>query len=325
MTSMVGALNAALRRAMVDDSAVLVMGEDVGVLGGVFRVTDQLQAEFGNERCFDTPLAEAGFVGAAVGLAIGGFRPVVEIQFDGFVYPAFEQIVCHVAKYGMRTGVRLPIVIRIPYGGGIGAIEHHSESPETYFVHTAGLRVVTPSTPNDAYHLLLASIACPDPVIFLEPKHQYWVDGPVDETATIAQADLLGSASVIRAGTDLTLIAYGPTVHLALEAAEIAEREMETSIEVIDLRVLSPLDEATLVRSVGRTGRCIVVHEASRTLGLGAEIVARLHDRCFNELVAPIGRVTGYDTPYPPAGVEKTWLPTLDRVLDSVERALVRS
>jgi pyruvate dehydrogenase E1 component beta subunit len=318
---MAGALNAALSRALEADPAVLIMGEDVGRLGGVFRVTDGLQRRFGEDRVFDTPLGESGIVGTAVGLALRGYRPVCEIQFDGFVFPAFDQLVTQVAKLRFRSEGRLaiPIVLRIPYGGGIGAVEHHSESPEAYFVHTAGLRVVTPSTPDDAYWMLLQAVVADDPVVFLEPKRRYWDKADVDEAG--APPAPLWSARVLREGSDATLVGYGPTVRLCLDAADVAAEEGR-SLEVVDLRSLSPLDWATLEASARRTGRVVVVHEASRTLGLGAEIAAQLSESCFYELEAPVLRVTGYDTPYPPSRMEDLWLPDLDRVLDAVDLSL---
>jgi pyruvate dehydrogenase E1 component beta subunit len=314
------ALNAGLRRAMEDDPKVLVMGEDVGKLGGVFRITDGLQKDFGEDRVIDSPLAESGIIGTAVGLAIRGYRPVCEIQFDGFVYPAYDQIVSQVAKLHFRSQgkVRMPMVIRIPFGGGIGAVEHHSESPEAQFVHTPGLKVVACSNPVDGYWMLQQAIACDDPVIFLEPKRQYHADkADIDETAT---PDPLFASRVVREGTDLTLLAYGPMVKTCLASAEAAAGEGR-SIEVVDLRSLSPLDTGPVLESVRRTGRAVVAHEAHVTLGLGAELAARITEACFYELEAPVLRVGGFDTPYPPARVEEEWLPDLDRVLDAVDRS----
>lgn len=313
------ALNNGLRRAMEDDEKVLVMGEDVGTLGGVFRITDGLQKDFGDDRVIDTPLAESGIVGTAVGLAMRGYRPVVEIQFDGFVYPAYDQIVCQVAKLHFRSQgrVKMPMVIRIPFGGGIGAVEHHSESPEAQFVHTPGLKVVACSNPADAYGMIQQAIASDDPVIFLEPKRLYHsAKGEVDETATPAP---LWQSRVVRPGTDATLVAYGPTVSTCLDAATVAAEEGR-SIEVIDLRTLSPLDLVPVLESVRRTGRLVVVHEAHLTLGMGAEIAARVSEECFLSLESPVLRVGGYDTPYPPARIEESYLPDLDRVLDAVDR-----
>ena len=330
------AITAGLRRAMLDDPRVLVMGEDVGRLGGVFRVTDGLQAEFGDDRVVDTPLAESGIVGTAIGLALRGYRPVCEIQFDGFVFPAFDQITTQLAKMHYRSRGRLtvPVVIRIPYGGGIGAVEHHSESPEVLFAHTAGLRVVTPSDPAQAYTMIRAAIASPDPVLFFEPKGRYWDKGDVDlgpaVPASGSGADdaraggasgALDTARVVRAGTDLTLVAYGPTVATALKAAEAAAAE-GTSIEVVDLRTLSPLDTPTVAASVRRTGRCVVVHEAPVLYGSGAEVAARITEECFYHLQAPVLRVGGFHAPYPVAKLEHEYLPGVDRVLDAVDRAM---
>ena len=315
--TMAGALNRALADALDADERVLVFGEDVGTLGGVFRVTDGLAARFGERRVFDTPLAEAGIVGTAIGMAMNGLRPVVEMQFDAFAYPAFEQITSHLAKLHNRTrgAIELPVVIRIPYGGGIGGVEHHSDSSEAYYTHTPGLRVVTPATPEDAYRLLRQAIDCPDPVIFLEPKRRYWTKG---DAALTADGPSISSAVVRRPGTDATLIAYGGTVATALEAAE-AGREDGWDLEVIDLRSLAPFDDATVAASVRRTGRAVVVHEASGFGGYGAEVVARLTEQCFHHLEAPILRVTGYDIPYPPPMLEEHHLPGVDRILDAVE------
>ncbi|MDP9395114.1 MAG: alpha-ketoacid dehydrogenase subunit beta [Actinomycetota bacterium] len=313
-------INLGLRKAMEADPKVLIMGEDVGKLGGVFRVTDGLQKDFGEDRVVDTPLAESGIVGTAIGLALRGYRPVVEIQFDGFVYPAFDQIVSQVAKMRARAlgKVSLPIVIRIPVGGGIGAVEHHSESNEAYFAHTAGLRVVVCSNPVDGYHMIQQSIASEDPVVFYEPKRRYWEKAPLDESAEPAP---LHAARVVRPGSDATVVAYGPMVKTALQAAIAAEEEGR-DLEVIDLRSLSPLDMDTVESSVRRTGRLIVVHEAPVFLGMGAEIAARVSERCFYALEAPVMRVGGFDTPYPPSRVEEEYLPDLDRILDAVDRSL---
>lgn len=318
--TMAAALNTALRDAMKADDSVVVYGEDVGRLGGVFRITDGLQAEYGKERCFDSPVAESGIVGTAIGMAMYGLHPVVEMQFDGFSYPALDQVISHVAKYRNRTRgkIGLPLVIRIPYGGGIGAVEHHSESPEAYYAHTAGLTVVSPGTPSDAYSLLRASIEGPDPVVFLEPKRRYWMKEDVDLPVT---SEPIGRAVVRRPGTTATLIAYGPMVSTALEAAENGEAE-GWDLEVVDVRTLSPLDVDTLVQSVTRTGRCAVIHEAQRFIGYGAEIAAELSERAFGHLAAPVLRVTGFDVPYPPAQIERHFLPDVDRILDAVARLL---
>jgi len=321
------AINAGLRRAMADDPSVMLMGEDVGRLGGVFRVTDGLHAEFGSSRVVDTPLAESGIVGTAIGLAMRGYRPVLEIQFDGFIFPAFDQITTQLAKmhYRSRGALTLPVVIRVPYAGGIGAVEHHSESPEVLFAHTAGLRVVSPSSPAEAYEMIRAAIASPDPVLFFEPKVRYWDKGEVDlgpETgAEAADPAILDKARVVRAGTDLTLVAYGPTVATALAAAESAAVS-GTSIEVVDLRALSPLDLPTVAASVRKTRRCVVVHEAPVLYGAGAEVAARLTEECFYHLEAPVLRVGGFHIPYPVAKLEHEYLPSLDRVLDAVDRAM---
>ncbi len=313
-------LNAGLRKAMEDDPKVLIMGEDVGKLGGVFRITDGLQKDFGEDRVIDSPLAESGIIGTAVGLAMRGYRPVCEIQFDGFVYPAYDQIVSQVAKLHFRSQgkVPMPMVIRIPFGGGIGAVEHHSESPEAQFAHTPGLKVVACSNPVDGYWMIQQAIAHDDPVIFLEPKRQYHADkAEIDEAAT---PDPLFASRVVRAGEDLTLLSYGPMVKVCLASAEAAATE-NRSIEVIDLRTLSPLDMGPVLDSVRRTGRAIVAHEAHTNLGMGAELAARITEECFYSLEAPVIRVGGFDTPYPPARVEEEWLPDLDRVMDAVDRS----
>jgi pyruvate dehydrogenase E1 component beta subunit len=319
--TMAGALNAALRDSMREDDSVVVYGEDVGKLGGVFRVTDGLQAEMGSDRCFDTPVAESGIAGTALGMALYGMRPVVEMQFDGFSYPALNQVISHVAKYRNRTRGRvgLPMVIRIPYGGGIGAVEHHSESPEAYYAHTAGLTVVSPGTPADAYALLRASIASDDPVIFLEPKRRYWLKEDLDLPVT---APPIGKAVVRRAGATATVIAYGPMVTTAMEAASRAAEESRWDLEVVDVRTLSPLDIDTLVASATKTARALVVHEASRFAGFGAEIAAEVSERAFGYLAAPVLRVTGWDVPYPSAKIERHFLPDADRILDAVARLL---
>jgi 2-oxoisovalerate dehydrogenase E1 component beta subunit len=313
------ALNHGLRRALENDPKVIIMGEDVGKLGGVFRITDGLQKDFGDDRVIDTPLAEAGIVGTAIGLAIRGYRPVCEIQFDGFVFPAYNQIVAQVAKMFYRSlgNVRLPIVIRIPYGGGIGAVEHHSESPEAYFSHTPGLKVVTCATPADAYSMIQQAITSDDPIVFFEPKRRYWEKGSVDLNAGPAFG--LHTSRTLRPGTDVTVLAYGPMVKVALDAASAAAEDGR-ELEVIDLRSLSPLDLGPVYESVRKTGRCVVVHEAPGNLGLGSEIAARITEECFYSLEAPVLRVTGYDVPYPAARIEEEYLPDLDRVLDAVDR-----
>ncbi len=318
-TAIAHALNEGLRSVMEEDDKVLLIGEDIGRLGGVFRVTDGLQKDFGEQRVVDSPLGEAGIVGSAIGLAMAGYRPVCEIQFDGFVFPAMNQIITQLAKYRHRSEgrVSLPVVIRIPVGGGIGAIEHHSESPEAYFAHTAGLRVVSPSSAQEAYDLIRASVRSDDPVVFLEPKHNYWLKGEIDRSAAPAP---IGTAKVVRPGDDLTLVTYGALVPTAVKVAA-ASAEDGRSVEVIDLRSLSPIDDATIFASVERTGRLVIAHEAPQTAGLGSEIVARVQDELFYSLEAPAIRVTGYDTPYPPSRLEGDWLPGLDRILDAIDRS----
>ncbi|KSU72731.1 pyruvate dehydrogenase E1 component beta subunit [Pseudarthrobacter enclensis] len=319
------AINAGLRKSLEDDSKVVLLGEDIGTLGGVFRVTDGLQKDFGKHRVVDTPLAESAIVGTAVGLAYRGYRPVVEIQFDGFIYPAFDQIVSQVAKlhYRTRGAVKMPITIRVPFGGGIGSPEHHSESPEAYFTHTSGLRVVTVSNPQDAYTVIQQAIACDDPVLYFEPKRRYHDKGDVDEAAGLQSADPMGKARVLTDGTDVTLVAYGPLVKTALDAASAAADE-GISIQVIDLRSLAPVDYDTVVASVRRTGRLVVTHEAGQSGGLGAEVAASITERCFYHLEAAPVRVTGFDIPYPYSKLEMHHLPGLDRILDGVDRALGR-
>ncbi|WP_405434436.1 alpha-ketoacid dehydrogenase subunit beta [Micromonospora sp. NBC_00617] len=317
-TTMAKALNSALADALAADERVVVFGEDVGQLGGVFRITDGLQARFGEKRCFDTPLAEAGIVGFAVGLAMSGLRPVVEMQFDAFAYPAFEQIASHVAKLRNRTRGKLsvPIVIRVPYAGGIGGVEHHCDSSEAYYAHTPGLKVVTPATVEDAYSLLREAIDDPDPVVFMEPKKLYF--GSADAQLP-TRTEPFGRAVVRRPGRDATLVAYGPAVPVALEAAEAA-REEGWDLEVVDVRTIVPFDDATITASVRRTGRCVVIQEAPGFAGVGAEIAARVQERCFHALHAPVLRVAGLDIPYPAPMLEHTHLPGVDRVLDAVAR-----
>ncbi|MBP2266164.1 pyruvate dehydrogenase E1 component beta subunit [Pseudarthrobacter sp. PvP004] len=313
------ALNAGLREAMEENDKVMLIGEDIGQLGGVFRVTDGLQKSFGDLRVVDSPLGEAGIIGSAIGLAMAGYRPVCEIQFDGFVFPAMNQIITQLAKYRHRSEgrVSLPVVIRIPVGGGIGAIEHHSESPEAYFAHTAGLKVVSPSSPQEAYDMIRLAVRSQDPVVFLEPKRSYWLKGEVDPARA---PQPLEKATVVRPGNDLTLVTYGALVPVAQKVADVCAEEGR-SVEVVDLRSLSPIDDATIIESVERTGRLVVAHEASRTAGLGAEIAARVQDAAFHSLEAPIIRVTGYDTPYPPSRLEEDWLPGFDRILDAVDQS----
>jgi 2-oxoisovalerate dehydrogenase E1 component beta subunit len=312
------ALNEGLRKALENDSKVVIMGEDVGKLGGVFRITDGLQKDFGDSRVIDTPLAESGIIGTAIGLAMRGYRPVCEIQFDGFVYPGFDQIVSQAAKlhYRSQGDVPMPLTIRIPYGGGIGAVEHHSESPEAYFAHTAGLRVVTCSNPVDAYFMIQQAIACDDPVVFFEPKRRYWEKAELDTSIT---PDPLFASRVVREGSDVTVLAYGPMVRVALDAATAAAKSDGRSLEVIDLRTLSPFDLGPVLASVEKTGRAVVVTEAPREASLASELAAEVTERAFYTLEAPVGRVTGFDVPYPPSRVEEDYLPDLDRLLDAVD------
>ena len=321
--TIVSAINQGLRRAMASDPQVLLMGEDIGKLGGVFRATEGLQREFGEERVIDSPLAESGIVGTAIGLALYGYRPVVEIQFDGFVYPAFDQIIVQLARMRYRSAgaLQLPITIRMPFGGGIGSVEHHGESPEAYFASTPGLRVVACADPNDAYWMIQQAVASDDPVIFLEPKRRYYQKGEVDLAADLSSAPPLYKARVLSAGSDCTLISYGPTVATALQAARLAAED-GVKLEVIDLRSLSPLDMVTLITSVNKTGRAVVVHEASSSGGVGGEIGQSLMQACFYNLKAPVLRVTGYDTPYPPSRIEDSYLPDAERILDAVEKSM---
>ena len=317
---MTKALNAGLRRALLNDPKVLLMGEDIGPLGGVFRVTEGLIAEFGDKRVLDTPLAESGIVGTAIGLAMRGFRPVCEIQFDGFVFPGFDQITTQLARMRNRHegGVIMPIVIRIPYGGHIGSIEHHQESPEAYFAHTPGLRVVSPSNPHDAYWMMQEAIQSDDPVIFFEPKSRYWPKGEVrfGESGTPLHA-----SRVVRAGTDVTVVGHGAMVSVLLQAADLAAAE-GISLEVVDLRSLSPVDYGPILGSVQKTGRLVVAQEAPGFVSVGSEIAATVAERAFYSLEAPVLRVSGFDTPFPPASVETHFLPSPDRVLEAVDRSL---
>jgi 2-oxoisovalerate dehydrogenase E1 component beta subunit len=326
--TMAKALNSAMSDAMRADESVLVFGEDVGMLGGVFRITDGLMATFGEQRCFDTPLAESGIVGMAVGMAINGMRPVIEMQFDAFAYPAFEQIVSHVAKMHNRTKgrVKLPMVIRVPYAGGIGGVEHHCDSSESYYAHTAGLKVYTPATVADAYTMLREAIDSDDPVMFMEPKKLYWSKDLVDlarlyedyEGKADRGTSTEGRAAVARSGTDATLIAYGPSVPTALAAAAAAAEEGR-SLEVIDIRTIVPFDDETVSASVRKTGRVVVIAEAHGFASVSSEIVARVQERCFHHLAAPIRRVTGFDVPYPAPKLEHYYLPGVDRILDAVD------
>lgn len=314
------ALTLGMRQAMLDDPKVVLMGEDIGKLGGVFRVTDGLQAEFGEHRVLDTPLAESGIIGTAIGLAMRGYRSVLEIQFDGFIFPGFDQITTQLAKMTnrLRGTQSMPIVIRVPYGGGIGAVEHHQESPEAYFAHTPGLRVVSPSTPNDAYWQIQQAIKSNDPVLFFEPKSKYWHKGPVSLTAPERG---LHESVVVRPGTDVTVLGHGAMVHVLLEAAEIAETE-GTSLEVVDLRSISPIDYEPILSSVMKTGRLVVAQEAPGFASVGSEIAATVAEKAFYRLEAPVIRVSGFDTPFPAAGLEDLYLPDADRVLEAVDRVL---
>ena len=315
--SMAQALNQALRDAMAADESVVMFGEDVGALGGVFRITDGLTADFGENRCFDTPLAESGIVGVAIGMAMNGMRPVVEMQFDAFAYPAFEQIVSHVAKMRNRTRgrVTLPMVIRVPYAGGIGGVEHHCDSSEAYYAHTPGLQLVAPATASDAYVLMREAIASPDPVVFLEPKKLYWSKEEVDLSS---REPAIGRAVIRRPGTDATLIAYGPSVPVALEAADVAAQEGR-SLQVVDVRSIVPFDDETICAAVASTGRAVVIAEAAGFASVASEIVARVTERCFHSLAAPLRRVTGFDIPFPPPKLEHFQLPGVDRILDAVD------
>jgi len=313
------AINEGLRATLENDPRSFLMGEDIGSLGGVYRVTEGLKAEFGAHRVMDTPLAESGIVGTAIGMALRGHRPICEIQFDGFVFPAFNQITTQLAKIHTRSDGQLsaPVVIRIPYGGGIGSIEHHSESPEALFAHTAGLRIITPSNANDAYWMIQQAVACKDPVIFFEPKRRYWLKGEVD---TEHPAQDAFTAQVVRGGTDATIAAYGPLVPVALAAANAAAEDGH-SVEVIDLRSISPIDFDAVEESVTRTGRLVVAHEAPTFGGIGGEIAARISERCFYSLEAPAIRVGGFHMPYPVARVEEHYLPDIDRMLEALDRA----
>lgn len=328
------ALNAALADEMTADEMVVVFGEDVGTLGGVFRITEGLTQQFGDQRCFDTPLAEAGIAGTAVGMALGGARPVIEMQFDAFAYPSFQQVVSHIAKMGNRTRgrARLPITIRIPYGGGIGGVEHHCDSSESYYAHTAGLKVYTPATVEDAYLMLRASIRMQDPVVFMEPKKLYWTKSEVSLTQLREEFDrrwaqvesardhgeTWAQANVARTGDDLTLLSYGPSVTTCLAAADAAAQEGR-SVEVVDLRSINPLDEDTIAASVTKTGRAVVVAEPQGFASVASELVARVQQRCFHSLAAPVLRVTGFDIPYPAPMLEKYHLPSVDRILDAID------
>ncbi|HCJ55645.1 MULTISPECIES: alpha-ketoacid dehydrogenase subunit beta [Glutamicibacter] len=313
------AITSGLDKVLESNDKSLLMGEDIGRLGGVYRITDGLMAKYGEHRVIDSPLGEAGIVGTAVGMALRGYNPLVEIQFDGFVFPAFSQITTQLAKMHARSEGRLtaPVVIRIPYGGGIGSIEHHSESPEALFAHTAGLRIITPSNAHDAYWMIQQAATCQDPVIFFEPKRRYWLKGEVDTETPALDAF---KAQVVRQGTDATIVAYGPLVPIALATADAA-LEDGRSIEVIDLRSLSPIDFDTITESVQKTGRLIVTHEAPTFGGLGGEIAARTTERAFLSLEAPVLRVGGFHMPYPISKVESQYLPDIDKLLEALDRS----
>ncbi|RMF88975.1 MAG: alpha-ketoacid dehydrogenase subunit beta [Nitrospinota bacterium] len=319
--TMVEAINQALREEMERDDTVLVLGEDVGKAGGVFRVTDGLQARFGEERVIDTPLAESAIVGVAFGLAVAGMKPIAEIQFMGFLYPAYDQILCHISRIRTRSRGRFtcPMVIRMPYGGGIHAPEHHSESTEAVLAHTPGIKVLIPSTPQDAKGLLLSAIRDPDPVIFLEPKRIYRaIRGEVPEGEYTVP---IGKARVVQEGEDVTVICWGAMVREVLNAAELLDGQ-GVSLEIIDLRTISPMDSEAIIASVRKTGRAVVVHEAPRTCGLGAEIVAQINEKALLSLEAPVERVTGFDTVVPLPRSEHFYLPTPERIIQGIERVL---
>jgi pyruvate dehydrogenase E1 component beta subunit len=318
--TMAKAINLGLQKALADDPKVLLMGEDIGTLGGVFRVTEGLKKEFGENRVLDTPLAESAIVGTAIGLAMRGYRPVCEIQFDGFIFPAFDQITSQLAKLTYRhEGTQpFPVVIRVPYGGHIGAVEHHQESPEAYFAHTPGLRVVSPATPQDGYWMIQQAIASNDPVMFFEPKSRYWQKGEVDRDGTAGEFQ---ASRVVRVGSEVTLVGHGAMVSALLQAADIAADE-GTSVEVIDLRSLSPIDYGPILESVQKTGRIVVAQEAPGAVSVGSEIAATVAERAFYSLEAPVLRVSGFDTPFPPAKLEGIYLPDADRILEAVDRAL---
>lgn len=317
--TMAKAINEGLRATLANDPKSFLMGEDIGALGGVYRVTEGLKKEFGAQRVMDTPLAESGIVGTALGMALRGYRPICEIQFDGFVFPAFNQITTQLAKIHTRSDGQLsaPVVIRIPYGGGIGSIEHHSESPEALFAHTAGLRIITPSNANDAYWMIQQAVQCQDPVIYFEPKRRYWLKGEVDTENSPGDPF---KAHVVREGSDATLVVYGPLVPVALAAAAAAAEDGH-SVEVIDLRSISPIDFDAIEASVNKTGRLVVAHEAPTFGGIGGEIASRISERCFYSLEAPAIRVGGFHMPYPVASVEEHYLPDIDRMLEALDRA----
>ncbi|HEX9583512.1 MAG TPA: alpha-ketoacid dehydrogenase subunit beta [Gammaproteobacteria bacterium] len=319
--NLVEAVNQALARAMADDDSVVVLGEDVGVNGGVFRATVGLQERFGASRVMDTPLAESLIAGMSIGMAAMGLKPVAEIQFMGFIYPTLDQLVCHASRLRNRTRGRLrcPMVLRAPFGGGIHAPEHHSESTEAMFAHVPGLRVVVPSAPSRAYGLLLAAIRDPDPVIFLEPMRIYrLLRQNVDDDGAELPLDVCFS---LRQGSDVTLVTWGAMVHETLQAADALEAQ-GISVEVIDVATLKPLDMETILASVEKTGRCVIVHEAARTAGMGAEIAAQLSEEGLLSLMAPVRRVTGYDTIMPLPRGEHHYMPSVEKILESVKEVL---
>ena len=316
--TLVQAINDAMKVAMRHDDSVMVLGEDVGIDGGVFRATEGLIEEFGEERTVDTPLAESGIVGSAIGLAINGMKPIAEIQFDGFLPPAFDHVVCHAARIRWRSRGRfnVPMVIRAPYGGGIHAPEHHSESPEAYYAHIPGMKVVMPSNPYDAKGLLIEAIRDPDPVIYLEPKKSYRAfrqEVPEDDYTVP-----FGKANILHEGSDITLVSWGHMARVSLQAAD-ALKEQGINAEVIDLRTIVPLDLESVIASVKKTGRCVIAQEAPRTCGFASELMSLINDKAFDALVAPLGRVTGYDTTIPLYRLEEDYLPDVGRVMRKVK------
>jgi len=321
--SMQQALNRALDEILAENPKAVIFGEDCGQLGGVFRVTEGLQAKYGADRVFDTPLAESGILGLAAGLAMAGFHPLPEVQFDGFAYPAINQIVCQIARlnYRSRGSLPMPVTLRVPSFGGIRAPEHHGESLEALFAHVPGLKVVSPSTPHEAYHLLKYAAARPDPVIFMEPKSRYWQKGAVDLHAADADGSAPTGAKVMREGRHLTLVAWGAMVSRCLQVADLAAED-GIDVEVLDLRWLKPIDAAALVTSVQKTRRAVVVHEAPLTSGLGAEVAQLITHGCFDTLKAPVERVTGFDVPYPSGDLEDEYIPSIDRILFGIQRVL---
>jgi pyruvate dehydrogenase E1 component beta subunit len=316
--SIVEAVNDALHVELARDESVMVMGEDVGRAGGVFRATVGLRDRFGPNRCFDTPLAEAGILGTAVGLCMAGWRPVCEMQYDAFSYPCLDQLITHVGRYRWRTGgkMQFPLVVRMPYGGGVRAPELHDDSPETYYVHTPGVKVAIPSTPADAKGILSAAIRDPDPVVVLEPKlHYRTLKGEVPEGEHVVP---LGQARLARGGDDVTLVAYGSMVPVCEAAADA----LDASVEVLDIRTLKPLDETALLASAAKTGRVVIVQEAPRVCGFAAELAAILAEKAILDLQAPVQRVTGYDVPYPYWQIEDAYMPSVERVVDAARRVL---